>query len=251
MMNLAEKKPSVLLNLTISDFLQENGRSSELLESLGISIQGNEDKTLMEVCTAQQKNEDEVVKEIRRFKMGRFLNYPEGIFNWSPELVIHYLEEEHHNYTRSLLRDINYYGERAWDVHGTQYSELNQVKWYVEKLKGKLEMHIKFEENKFFPMTLRFFGMNGDIKHGTVQSLKKQVDLVEKDQKEIAYLMGRLRDLTKKFTPPKEACTTFRLLYSNLQKLDEDLEKHHFLEEQYVLYRLRSKLRNLQNAPAC
>ncbi len=245
MLNIKEKEPPNTLNMTIADFLQKEKSASRLLQVLGIPTRGNEQKTLMEVCTARQRNEDEVLKEIERLKKGAEFDYPEGIFSWSPELVIRYLEEEHHNYTSSLIRDAEDYGERAWDVHGTQYPELNQVKWYVQKLKNKLEMHLKFEEQKFFPTVLRLFEMNGETKDGTVQSLKKQAEIIVKDQEEIEYLVGRIRDLTNNFTPPKEACTTFRLLYFTLQKLDEDLEKHHFLEEQYVLSKLKTKLENL------
>lgn len=244
-MNIAKKEPPNILNMTIADFLQDEKRGSELLQVLGIPARGNEHKTLMEVCTAGQRNESEVLKEIERLKKGADFDYPEGIFSWSPELVIRYLEEEHHDYTSSLIRDAEDYGERAWDVHGTQYPELNQVKWYVQKLKKKLEMHLNFEEQKFFPKVLKFFEVNGETKDGTVQSLKKQAEIIEKDQEEIEYLVGRMRELTDNFTPPQEACTTFRLLYFTLQKLDEDLEKHHFLEEQYVLLKLKTKLKNL------
>lgn len=244
-MNIAEKKQPNFLKMTIAEFLQEEKRGSRLLQMLGIPAKGNEDKTLMEVCMTGQRNEGEVIEEIERLKKGADFDYPEGIFSWSPELVIRYLEEEHHDYTSSLICDAEDYGERAWNVHGTQYPELNQVKWYVQKLKEKLEMHLKFQEQKFFPTVLSFFEMNGETKDGTVQSLKKQAGIIEKDQEEIEYLIHRLHDLTDNFTPPKEACTTFRLLYFTLQMLDEDLEKHHFLEEQYVLSKLKMKLENL------
>lgn len=244
-MNIAEKEPANILKKTIADFLQDEKRGSELLQVLGIPFRGNEQKTLMEVCKAQQRNEDEIYKEIEKLKKGAEFDYPERIFSWSPELIIQYLEEEHHDYTITLIRDAEDYGERAWDVHGTQYPELNQVKWYVQKLKEKLEMYLKFEEHNFFPKVHRFFEMNGETKDGTVQSLKKQAEIIEKDQEEIEYFVRRIRELTDNFTPPNKACTTFRLLYFTLQKLDEDLEKHHFLEEQYVLLKLKTKLENL------
>jgi iron-sulfur cluster repair di-iron protein len=241
-MNLVAEESLSILKMTIADFLQEEKRGANLLQVLGIPARGNEHRTLVEVCSMQQRNEDEVLKEIERLKKGAEFDYPEGLFSWTPELVIRYLKEEHHNYTRSLINDAKDYGERAWEVHGTQYPELNQVKWYVQKLSDKLEMNLKFEEQKFYPKVLRFFEMNGEAREGTVQSLKKQSNIIAKDQNEIEYLVGRLHELTNDFNPPVEACTTFRLLYYALQKLEEDLEKHHFLEEQYVLSKLKTKL---------
>ncbi|SMO65552.1 hemerythrin domain-containing protein [Gracilimonas mengyeensis] len=244
-MNVEEKEPPGILKKTIADFLQEEKRGFRLLQVLGIPTRGNEHKTLMEVCTVENRNEEEILKEIKQLKKGTEFDYPDGIFSWSTELVIRYLKEEHHDYTISLIQNADDYGARAWDVHGAQYPKINQVNWYVQKLKKKLEMHLSFENQKYFPNVLRFFQMNGEPKDGMVQSLKKQTEIVEKDQQDIEYFTQRIRDLTNNFTPPKEACTTFRLFYLTLQKLDQDLKKHHFLEHQYVLSKLKMKLDNL------
>ncbi len=244
-MNIAEQEAPKLLTTTIADFLKDDGRGSELLKIMGLPIRGNEDKSLIEVCTSQKRNENEVLKEIERFKKGAQFEYPEGIFSWSPKLVVRYLEEEHHVYTKSLIQDAKDYGNRAWDVHGTQYPELNQIKWYVEKLSQKLDFHLRFKEEKFFPKAIKLFNNDGMVKDGTVQSLAKGIKLIQKDREEIEYFMQRIRDLSNQFTPPKEACTTFQLLYSTLKKLNEDMEKHHFLEEQYIVSKLKSELKAL------
>ncbi|HBQ59054.1 MAG TPA: hypothetical protein DD671_05365 [Balneolaceae bacterium] len=235
MAEIMERTGSRLLAMTVSELLEQESRATDVLKNLGLPIKGNEDKSVMEVCTAQQKNEDEVLEALLKLGNGKGFEYPPGIFGWSPELVVKYLEEEHHSYTRSLVEDATGFEHRACDVHGTQYPELNQVRWYFEKLKEKLEFHLKFQEEKFFPAVLKLFAHNGEPRDGLVKSLKKQIALIQKDQEEIEYQIGRIAELTDNFTPPSEACTTFRLLYTTLKNLKDDLEKHHFLEEQYLI----------------
>ncbi|SMO66469.1 iron-sulfur cluster repair di-iron protein [Gracilimonas mengyeensis] len=237
--DIEENESTNVLKMTITNFLQEEKRGSELLQVLGIPAQGNGHKTLMEVCTAQQRNEDEVIKEIERLKKEPEFDYPEGFFSWLPKHVIQYLKEEHHEYTCSLIRDAQEYGERAWEVHGIQYPKLNEVKWYVQKLKEKLETHLNFEKLEFFPMMLRLFDLNGEASNEIVETLKKQAKIIEKDQEEIKDYLQRIHDLTDDFTPPSEACTTLRMLYFTLLKLDEDLIKHYFKQEKYLLSKLK------------
>jgi len=228
--------------MTISEFLQREQRASDLLDIVGLSYRGNEHKTLIELCTAQQKNEEDLFREIKKFRKGAKFQYPSGIFRWSPELVVSYLEEEHHSYTRRLIRDAEYFGKRACDVHGSQYPELSQVKWYVNQLTEKVKFHLKFEEQKFFPLALSFLKQTKIPGYGATESLKKQISVVQKHQQEIEYFFKRIREVTKNFTPPQKACTTFRLFYSTLRKLDTDLAKHHFLEEQYIITKLQIKM---------
>lgn len=90
---------------------------------------------------------------------------------------------------------------------------------------------------------MKLFSQNGEPRDGLVQSLKNQIMLIQKDQEEIEYQIGRIAELTDSFKPPNEACTTFRLLYTTLKNLKDDLEKHHFLEEQYLISRIKSEIK--------
>lgn len=246
-MELAKRSYPEVLKLTIAEVLHQHGRASEVLKNMGMAIAGNEEKTLLEVCTAGKLNENEVRRELNRLNVDDPFVYPDGIFGWSPELVIRYLEEEHHQYTRSLLEDAVGFKERACQVHGTQYSELSQLGWYLEKLRDKLEFHLKFQEDKFFPLAQKLLNGSDAPKDGLVKSLEKHIQLIQKDQEDIEYFCKRIRELSGNYTPPKEACITFRLLYSTLEELQDDLKKHHFLEEQYLVDKLQAKINVVQS----
>ncbi|MTI87847.1 MAG: hypothetical protein FH748_07755 [Balneolaceae bacterium] len=247
MMESTELEPADILNKTVTEVMLEQQRASEIFKRLGLPIRDNENKTLMEVCSSEKVDEYDLKQELDHLKKGARFDCPSGIFCWSVELIIKYLEEEHHYYTRMLIKDASDYERRACNGEEGNLN-LKQLRWYFKKLKDKLELHLKFEEEKFFPCLLKLFRKNGDPKDGVVQALRKQVQLIQKDQDEIEYLSHRIYTLSNHFTAPEHASSTVLLLYGTLEKLHKDIEKHHFLEQQYMIQKLKSKLHSLNSA---
>lgn len=54
-------------------------------------------------------------------------------------------------------------------------------------------------------------------------------------------VMKELRELSNNFTPPEDACATYRILYQNLAGFEEDLHKHVHLENN-ILFKKAEKL---------
>jgi len=53
--------------------------------------------------------------------------------------------------------------------------------------------------------------------------------------------MAEIRKLSNDFTPPRDACTTYRILYQNLAGFEYDLHKHVHLENN-ILFRKAEKM---------
>jgi regulator of cell morphogenesis and NO signaling len=49
--------------------------------------------------------------------------------------------------------------------------------------------------------------------------------------------LTRLRTLTGGFTPPADACTTYRLCYGELERFERDLHQHVHLENNVLFPR--------------
>ena len=65
---------------------------------------------------------------------------------------------------------------------------------------------------------------------------------MESDHDGAGNIVKELRQLSNQFTPPVDACTTYRILYKNLELFESDLHLHVHLEnnilfkkaEQYI-----------------
>lgn len=233
-MKLKEVDNSDILSETFAEIAEKDHQAGEMLKTLGLKVKGNEDEKLNRLCAEQQLDETDLLKNILNLESEKRYALPNKYHSWTTDLLVQYIIQEHHIYTRSLLADALDYANRAEMVHSKEHPQLSQVKWYLLKLEDKLSFHLKFQENKFFPAATAF--LTSMIKtEGKIRSIEKQVQLVKKDQEEVNYLMSRMGELTNGFTSPDHVCTAFRLFYSTLKELNFDLKKHHFLEEEYLL----------------
>jgi len=90
----------------------------------------------------------------------------------------------------------------------------------LEDVAEALEEHMQKEERILFPM-LR--GGGGPMVGGPIA-------VMEHEHVEHGERLRQLEALTRRFTPPAEACTSWQVLYSGLRKLVDDVMEHIHLE---------------------
>ena len=57
------------------------------------------------------------------------------------------------------------------------------------------------------------------------------------DREEVGDLLRELRTLTRDYTPPADACGSYRSLFMGLQNLETDLHLHIYLESHLLFPR--------------
>jgi regulator of cell morphogenesis and NO signaling len=86
--------------------------------------------------------------------------------------------------------------------------------------------HLEKEETILFPAIVRGAGARAS----------GAVDVMEREHEHHKGDLLRIRALTSELTPPPEACTTWRALYTGLQQLEQELMEHIHLENN-ILFR--------------
>lgn len=89
-----------------------------------------------------------------------------------------------------------------------------------------LSVHQAREEAVLFPMMLR-----------GARQLAAPIAMMDADHDEVRAALVRLSDLTDEFTPPEDACGTWRALYAQCRQFDQDLREHIRLEDQVLFPR--------------
>jgi len=67
-------------------------------------------------------------------------------------------------------------------------------------------------------------------KMGGFSTVKKPIASMEFEHTSAGGSMGKIRELTNNFTPPEDACNTFRLTFKELEDFENDLHIHIHLE---------------------
>lgn len=156
--------------------------------------------------------------------------------NWAeaplPELVDHIVDHYHGKLRRELPRILEM-AEKVASVHGKKHPELQEVLQTFRGLDREMRMHTAKEEQVLFPLIRRMAeqeatgSLPGELRGITITM---PIQMMENEHDEAAGALRTLRRLTDGFTPPEDACNTFRGLYHGLAELEADTHQHIHLE---------------------
>ena len=140
-----------------------------------------------------------------------------------------YITNKHHSYVRESAEFIDPLLDMVIRVHGDKHPELNEIGDLFYASVNELSSHMKKEENILFPLIKALEA--GNIKElDPNASVKYPIEMMEAEHTEEGDRFMRIRELTNDYTPPADACNTYKLTYYKLKEFNEDLEQHIHLE---------------------
>ncbi len=143
------------------------------------------------------------------------------------EALIDRIMTIHHAYLRKELPVISELLFKVLNVHGEGHPELYEVHKIFGLLKMELEAHLVKEEVKLFP---KIIAEDSDVK-ALIRELEAEHDGA-------GEALHNLTDLTDHFTLPKNACTTYVLVYEKLKALVADMYMHVHSENNILFKRI-------------
>lgn len=154
----------------------------------------------------------------------------EGAPDWTEapagELIDHLLTR-YHAVHREQLPELLRLARRVEQVHGDRPTCPHGLADHLATMQQELESHMLKEENVLFPL----------IKSGRGVMATMPIGVMRGEHDEHGVALRRLAELTNDITPPRDACTTWRALYSGLRVLREDLMQHIHLENNELFER--------------
>jgi regulator of cell morphogenesis and NO signaling len=139
--------------------------------------------------------------------------------------LIDYILERHHRYASEELTRLRPLASKVEQAHGERHHELREVREVVEAICDDLLPHMRKEELVLFPL-LRARARDpqlGAAPQGPISVMQREHD-------QLGSLLLRLRALTSGYSAPRDACTSYQVLYRGLEQLSADLHQHIHLE---------------------
>jgi regulator of cell morphogenesis and NO signaling len=144
----------------------------------------------------------------------------------------------------TLVADIAAYHPRSLEVSerhgidfccGGRHPELPELARVYRDLQSELEPHLAAEEERVFPAVRRLAepGTPAEDVQGALHALEEEHDRV-------GAALARLRALSRGFTIPDDACTTYRALFEGLLRFERELHEHVHLENNVLFPRVIS-----------
>lgn len=238
-----EFKASELISSRIGDIVADNYHAAGIFKEFGIDFCCGGGVSLEKAC--EKRNLDvEMVVEKLNLLLKTDVNPDQNYNAWEPGYLIDHIEKTHHNFVRTKTGEIVDYVKKVAQIHGVRHPENLIIYEKFVALSRELINHLESEEMRVFPLIRTIFEsrMRGEkISDEIIDSLRKELDLMEKEHEGAGDIMKEIRELSNQFTPPVDACRTYQILYLNLAGFEEDLQKHIHLENN-ILFKKAEKL---------
>lgn len=221
----------ILKERTVGNIVAEDYRTAGVFKKFGLDFCCGGGKPLIEACERKGVNIDELMEELDALSTEN--NSDQNYNEWALDFLADYIINQHHGFVRSKLPEIKAYAQKVAKVHGRTYPELNTMLEVFSELHDELLSHMDKEEEVLFPYIKKLTvaeksGKAIEKPHfGTVAN---PVRMMEDEHEEAGALMAQLETLSNGYTPPQDACATFRVYFQNLQAFQDDLHKHVHLE---------------------
>ena len=208
---------------TVGEIVAENPLLARVFQASGIDFCCKGSRTLREACTLNGIGLESVTEQIEAANAVKTAPQDNPAL-LPPVRLIEYIMDKHHTYLRSELPRIHAMAERVAKVHGGHTASLVEVFEVFQAMAEELDGHMMKEERILFPAIQVLCTGN------SVMPLDGPVACMLQEHDDAGAALARMRELTNGFTPPPEACNTYRALFAGLAELENDLHHHIHLE---------------------
>ncbi len=224
--------------LPVGKLVAQRPVAAAVLERAGIDYCCGGNRTLADACrekgidpaallgevAAEEKNADELQSDIRIDWLNRSLS----------ELCDH-IEQTHHAYLKNELPRLTGLIAKVVAAHGQRRPALSEVQQVFAALRAELEPHMMKEERILFPAIRQLEQASEQSVSFPFGAMANPIRVMEHEHDVAGDALKQLRTLTEGFTPPPNACNTYRVMLDSLKRLEADLHQH-IHEENNILF---------------
>jgi regulator of cell morphogenesis and NO signaling len=231
---------SAIETKTVGDLAAEDPAAAHTFEKLGIDYCCGGGSTLENACRTAGLSVKQVTDSIESLKAAH-ATAPDRDWRTAPlaDLVAHILNT-HHQYTRAELARLAPLFDKVCAAHGQNHPELADIRDTFGALAQELSTHLMKEEMVLFPYILRMEEAaleNVPAAPPPFGSVRNPVAMMVHEHDGAGQALREMRAASHGYTPPPDACASYRILYQLLAELEADLHTHIHLENNILFPR--------------
>lgn len=216
-----------LATKTLAQIVNENFQTASVFEKYNLDFCCKGKRSLQNACDEKQLPTELIVAEVDDvIKQG--IQTLTDFDKLSLSALADYIVSTHHRYTKEQLPQIFAYLHKVSSKHGQRHNELYKIFERFASLKDEMEMHMHKEELILFPKIRQLESETQQPGH--FANIQAPISVMEDEHEHAGNLMQEIRTYSNNYTPPEDACTTYRLSFAALQAFEKDLHQHVHLE---------------------
>ncbi|AIF43918.1 iron-sulfur cluster repair di-iron protein [Virgibacillus sp. SK37] len=212
-------------------------KASDLFKERRIDFCCGGDKPLSEVFQKDKMDKEEILSELN-IAYQQWNKEDHELVDWDSILLsdlVDHIVSNHHTYLKNELVPLGEFVTKIFRVHGSKHPHLKQLYRIYNEFRMEMEEHMIKEETEVFPLIKEY-------EKNPSEELKAQIheangDL-EEEHEAAGNLLKSIREITLDFTPPTDACNSYRITYARLADIEQDTFQHVHLENNVLFKRL-------------
>jgi regulator of cell morphogenesis and NO signaling len=232
-------------NQIIGELVAQDYRTASVFKKYGIDFCCQGTRTINDACKKKNIDAQSVVSDLNALmqsKSDSTIDYQ----NWAIDLLADYIEKKHHRYVEEKSQEIIPYLDKICRVHGDRHPELFEINNQFNACVGELTMHMKKEELILFPFIRKMVKIkkeNLPIETPSFGTVQNPINMMMQEHDIEGDRFRKIETLSNQFTPPQDACNTYRVTFALLKEFEQDLHLHIHLENN-ILFPKAIKLEN-------
>lgn len=217
---------------TIGQMVAEDYRTAQVFKSHKIDFCCKGNRTLQEVAKKKGLDLETLWEELDAVQNNNKGDQPD-FKTWPLDLLIDHIEKKHHRYVEQQIPILKQYLNKLCHVHGNKHPELFGIFEHFSGSAGELAMHMKKEELVLFPWIRKMVSVaqnEKELEHPQFGTVKNPIQMMMEEHDNEGERFRKIAALSSDYTPPADACNTYRVAFSLLQEFEEDLHRHIHLE---------------------
>lgn len=219
-------------NSIIGELVARDYRAASVFKKYGIDFccQGN--RTIQDACKAKNIDASSVLadlNEANKASTASFIDYQ----SWPLDLLVDYIEKKHHRYVEDKTQEIKPYLDKICRVHGDRHPELLEINNLFNEAAGELAAHMKKEELILFPFVRKIAKAkqeNAKLEAPHFGTVENPIQMMMHEHNTEGERFRKIENLSNNYTPPVDACNTYRVTFALLKEFEADLHLHIHLE---------------------
>jgi len=217
---------------TIGNYVAEDFRTAAIFSKYGIDFCCKGHRTLAEACEKKQ-----ISSAVLESEINGIMNTPDNqsidFKSWPLDLLVDYIEKKHHRYVEEKSTVLYMFLDKLCKVHGDRHPELFEINKLFTAGAGELAKHMKKEELILFPFIKKMIQAQKTnqamaLPHfGTVEN---PIAMMQEEHTVEGERFAMIAAMTNNYTPPTDACETYKVTFAMLKEFEADLHKHIHLE---------------------
>lgn len=234
---------------TIGEIVTKDIRKAKVFRNYGIDFCCGGKKSLKEVCEKKHIDLVQLSADLREVERERS-TLPGNPDKWELDFLAHYIVNIHHSYVKSTIPILMAWSQKVAAVHGEIHPEAIRIAELFDAVAEELIPHMNKEEQILFPYIIELNNVSKKGKGfvpGGFGTVKNPIRMMEHEHEVVGELYVEIEKLSNQFTPPADACNTFKALYSTLKEFEDDLFLHIHLENNILFPKAAALEEKLQS----